>query len=164
MTGTNDLLWYLDSNVLVAFLQNQDILVGDYTRGQLAKWVVDQGAAGKVRLFTSTLGIIEANGGNANPDPVLREKIDRFFQDENPIELIDIDFTVAELARSLTWQLRDSGRPVKNNIDIAHLAAAKVAECTDLLTFDSKHLLNLDGCVDGIRIRQPTIDGQASLM
>ena len=163
MKGTDGQRWYLDSTVIVAFLQNEQTMEGDHTRGQIAKWVLDQRGNGSTELYTSMLGIIEANGGKAGADPELRAKIERFFLEENTLTLIDVDYTVAERARALTWQLRDDGCPVKHNIDIAHVAAAINAECADVLTFDRQHMVKLDAFIDGINIRVPSIEGQLDL-
>ena len=150
--------WYVESSVYIALLTREIGVDPNLPRWLLAQSVLERALRGEVELVTSAYTIVEVNGGQSMAaDPELRARVSALFR--YPwLEIVEVDRLIAERARELIWQVRDSGSPLKND-DMIHLASALDQGCDKLLTWDAKHLIPLSGS-SGIQIEPPQADGR----
>jgi hypothetical protein len=144
---------YWESSVFIALVK------GETNRVEQAQRILEDAAAGKLEIVTSTwtlAEVIKAPGEPPLPPEVERKIID-FFENDYVMVII-LDRKVAEGARQIS---REHGLKPK---DAVHLATAKVAKLDLFETWDDE-LVKLTGTLGDppIRIRHPTWEGQLPL-
>lgn len=147
--------WYLDSCLFISHLNGEKIVEPELgiPRDTIVEAIFSKAMDDKVELVTSAYTIVEVNGGKLlSGDQVLRQKVNTLFQ-RSFLDLVEVDRTVAERARSLIWQARRDGYALDND-DMVHLATALTENCQALLTWDRRHLMAVDG-IYGMAIHLP---------
>ncbi len=139
---------YFEASVYISVL-NQEEIEG-YRRWWHSEKVLEEAEKGNAVAVTSSLTLAEVTGGRGRPPhAATKDRIREFFTE---IDMVEVDRSLAERARSLIWQ----HRRLRPN-DAIHLAAAIVADCDVLFTYDDD-LLGINDQVE-IRIERPHWEG-----
>jgi predicted nucleic acid-binding protein len=136
---------YWDSCSWIALILDEKIPRPDGTieyRGALCRSVITKATNGGIEIFTSALTLIEVNKMPQYGSQPTRDMIRDFFQNDY-IVVVNIDRQVGELGRELMRRGYAKLKPA----DASHIAAAVIAEVTEMHTFDDR-LLALDGKID----------------
>ena len=142
---------YWDANIFLAWLKK------DPNNFPLCQAVVDECEAGRCRIITSSLTIVEVHKlrKKQRPTPEEATTIQDFFM-HSYIVPIELDRHTAELARKLVWDFE-----ALQSWDAVHVASAMRARAKRLIErFDSfdQYLQGLSGKLDGdLIIGEPNI-------
>ncbi len=127
---------YLDSNVLIAYVANEE------SRAGLVQSMLDDARDEKIELLTSVLSITEVAYVATDHDETDRidsvEAIDELWTPSSPIDVIDISIKVAREARAIIRQSKSRGMKVIKPADAIHLASASIHDCDRLFTYESE--------------------------
>jgi predicted nucleic acid-binding protein len=146
---------YLESSVFIALIKGE--VEGGVDRAEIAQNILDDAAAGRWPIFTSTFTLTEVIKDRRRPllSVLEEQKIDAFFQHEY-IKLVTLDREVAELARKLARA--HQFRPA----DAVHLASAIKVAADELLTWDADNF-PINHTIEGVAIRLPYWFGQTRM-
>lgn len=146
---------YLDANVLLAYISDE--------RGRAG--VVDQllarAASGNLRLFTSTLSIVEVAFGAGEKvdrefEPTVEATIDALWQPGSVITLAEPSVPTLTIARRYVRRAVESGRSVKP-LDAVHLATAVAAKVDRLLTYEEEPRRAYWAELTGLAVEEPSV-------
>ncbi len=145
-------LYYWDADCFVSRL------TGDPDRAPVLNAIIDAARAGQVRIYSSSLVLVEVLEAEATYPTEVEAAIQRFFRSRF-VPLVAVDQVVARIARDLR---RKHGLRVP---DAVHLASAIHAGVSELRTYDID-LLRLDGQLPRkvlLRIKEPSFQLQLPL-
>jgi len=112
--------------------------------------------AGELTIVTSTMSLVEVNGGRTGTDEV-RARIRQLFRaGTSTLEIIEVDRDVAEKAG--TW----AAAGTLKSVDAVHLATALLVKCDEMVTTDDR-LLTCASWAE-IPIHPPRLIGQGTVI
>lgn len=132
-----------------------------FPRWQIAEDILRRDDTQRIEVVTSTLTVVEVNAGMFGAIDA-RDLIRQYFAHADRL-LIEVEYAIAARTRELFWQIADQGMPKVPNMDLVHLACALEHSYEVLYTWDSTHLVPLNG-IFGIRVEKPKIAGQLALV
>ena len=146
---------YLDANVLIAYVANED------GRAGIVQSVLDAARDEKIELLTSVLSITEVAfvATDEADDPVgSEEAIDQLWVPASPIHLLDISTRIAREARAIIRQSRSLGTKTVKPADAIHLASASIHDCDRVFTHEKE--ATRDGWAEliGLTVAEPFLD------
>jgi predicted nucleic acid-binding protein len=125
---------YLDSNVLLALVQNEN------GRADVVQGLLEDARHGRIEAITSVLTVtevafaaVEIAGGNL--DTEASDAIDTLWEPASPITVVDASMVTSRKARALIREAKNRGFTLKP-YDAQHLAAAVLHEATRVFTYE----------------------------
>lgn len=146
---------YLESSVFIALVKGE--IVNGVDRAEIAQNILDDAAAGRWSVFTSTFTLAEVIKDRRRLPLTLSEeqRIDDFFKHEY-IKLVVLDRELAELARKVA-RLHGFRPP-----DAVHMASAIKVRADELLTWDEGNF-PINHTIEGVAIKLPYWFGQTKM-
>ena len=158
---------YWETSCFIALLQNEP------SRGETGQRIFNDALNGQLRIVTSTLAIAECSGGQTiarlpqeRLDALNQSIAEMFFQ--RCVTLIEPDPLLAQHAQRIQqWSIRARSQKIRP-IDAIHVASAIRGRCTVVFSYDSEHILRLNGTQPPeapapLRIEEPTWTGTLPL-
>lgn len=125
---------YLDSNVLLAYLANED------GRASVVASILEDATAKGMKLVTSVLSIAEVayiSTDRAGTNLLgSEEAIDQLWAPSSPINVVGVSAKVARNARTIIRKSKSLEMKVVKPPDAIHLASAIAADCDRLYTYE----------------------------
>ena len=153
-------LIYLDTNVLIAWINNENRPNNEMDGVQ---YCMDRIEAGEIKAITSVNTLIEICDGEITPDK--RAFLERTLGQRRGLEQVGVDHRIAALAQEIRTFYRQGDRKLTVP-DTTHLATAIHYRADALYTFDGDDLLPLNGNVAGhnLVICKPPLPSQGKLV
>lgn len=140
--------YYWDSDVVIALLQKEA------GRVDILHSITDEAEKGRVRIVVSAFSMCEVGRVEGTPLPEDQEEIIMEFFDSPYVHVHQVDRTVARKSREILR--RFDSVPGK---DAVHLATAVLAGVEAMHSYDSRHMLKVDGQIEGLAITEPAWEG-----
>ncbi len=144
---------YLDANVLLALVQDED------GRADVVQGLLEDARHGRIEAITSVLTVTEVvyaadetSAGNLEADA--SDRIDTLWEPASPITVVDASMVTSRKARDLIREARNRGFKLKP-YDAQHLAAATLHGATRLFTYEKASTREKWSDLLGIPVEEP---------
>lgn len=126
---------YLDANVLLALVQNED------GRADVVQGLLEDARHGRIEVITSVLTVTEVvyaadEIAGENLDAEASDAIDTLWEPASPITVVDASMVTSRKARALIREAKNRGFKIKP-YDAQHLAAAVLHGATRVFTYEN---------------------------
>jgi predicted nucleic acid-binding protein len=144
---------YLDANVFVALIQNED------GRADVVQGVLEDARLDRIQVITSVLTVTEvafaadeiAAGGLSAAGEA---SIDRLWEPASPIRVVDASMATSRKARELVREAKNRQFTLKP-YDAQHLAAAALHGATCVFTYENERTRQKWSDLLGIAVEEP---------
>ena len=147
---------YLDANVLIAYVANEE------GRAGVVESVLDDARDEKIELFTSVLSITEVafiTTDQADVDTVGGEEaIDQLWVPSSPISVVDVSTRIAREARAIIRHSKSLGTKAVKPADAIHLASASIHDCDRVFTYENEATRRRWAELIGLTVAEPFLD------
>ncbi|WP_419913919.1 type II toxin-antitoxin system VapC family toxin [Candidatus Poriferisodalis sp.] len=146
---------YLDANVLIAYVANEN------GRAGIVQSVLDDARDEKIELFTSVLSITEvAFVTTGQPDDPAggEDAIDQLWVPASPIHVLDISIRIAREARAIIRKSKSLGTKTVKPADAIHLASASIHDCDRVFTYENQATRHSWAELISLTVAEPFLD------